>query len=378
MISKKSICFVATVEYAVNAFLFNHLVELSKYYKITVITKQENKGFQHKVSEEIDFINLDFKRKINLVSDLIVFFKLFIIFFKNRFDVVTTITPKAGLLGMLASYIAFTPMRVHCYTGQIWITRLGFQRRLFRSIDKFINALSTHNIIDSKSQYDFLLNEHIIFKDKSFVFGGGSVCGVDLKRFKPNTKVKFNLRKKLKIPQSAFVFLFLGRLNKDKGIDSLINAFKKSNLETTYLLVVGPDEEGIVLKYKKSKNIIFQGFCINPQDYMAASDMLCLPSFREGFGSVVIEAAATGVPSMVIDIYGLSDSVIPNKTGIIHKVNDINGMVRLFKIIIEDKKFVKNLGKEARLRATKEFDSNLITSYWKTFYEIEISKLIVD
>ena len=185
MENKKSICFVATVEFAVNSFLLNHLIELSKFYNITVITSLKNKNFLSSYKKNIKVINVNFVRRINIFYDPICFLQLVMIFWKNRFDAVSTITPKAGMLGMLASYITFIPMRVHCYTGQIWITELGIRRILFRSVDKFINILSTHNIVDSKSQYNFLVDEFIIREDKSFVFGPGSICGVNVALFFP-------------------------------------------------------------------------------------------------------------------------------------------------------------------------------------------------
>ena len=369
MENKKSICFVATVEFAVNSFLFYHLIELSKFYNITVITSHKNKNFLSSYKKNIKVINVNFVRRINIFYDPICFLQLVMIFWKNRFDAVSTITPKAGLLGMLASYITFIPMRVHCYTGQIWVTELGIRRILFRSVDKFINILSTHNIVDSKSQYNFLVDEFIIREDKSFVLGAGSICGVNVTKFKPSVKIRLSLRKKLKIPKSAFIFLFLGRLNKDKGVYDLIKAFKQANLDSCFLLFVGPDEEGIPSKFQHCNNIIFQGFSSSPQDFLASADILCLPSYREGFGNVVIEAAAAGIPSMVSNICGLSDTVVKNKTGLLHNVRDIDEISKLLKLTSKNKKLVKELGRAAMIRAVEEFNSDLMVNHWVKFYE---------
>ena len=221
---------------------------------------------------------------------------------------------------MTASFLTFIPIRVHCFTGQVWATKSGLSRLLLKLIDKVVGILSTQNIVDSKSQYKFLVKENVLKKDKSLVFGSGSVSGIDLLKFKPNKKVKVKLRNKLKIPPASFVFIFLGRLNSDKGIYDLIHSFKSADLKSAYLLLIGPDEENIATKFKSNhSNIIFSGATSSPQDYLAASDILCLPSYREGFGNVVIEAAASGLPSIVSNIYGLSDAIIQNNTGLAHE-----------------------------------------------------------
>ena len=112
---------------------------------------------------------------------------------------------------MIASFLTFIPVRVHCFTGQVWATKSGLSRSFLKLIDKLIGMLSTQNIVDSKSQYNFLVKENVLKKDKSLVFGSGSVSGrLDLLKFKPNTKVKVTLRNKLKIPPASFVFIFLG------------------------------------------------------------------------------------------------------------------------------------------------------------------------
>lgn len=375
MKSKKSLCFLATVEYAIDAFLYDHIIKLSKYYEITVITNSTSKNFHTGKLNGISVINVNFSRKISFLNDLACLLHLIIIFSNRKFDVVTSITPKAGLLGIFAAFLNSMPIRIHCFTGQIWANKFGLKRWFFKLLDKFINISATHIIVDGRAQYKFLLNENIISKNTSFVFGNGSICGVNFKRFRPNKKIRSTLRKKFNIPNSAFVFLFVGRLNSEKGIYDLLSAFKKANLESSFLFLVGPDEENIGLKFQQSKNIIFHEFTNNPEDFMASCDLLCLPSYREGFGNVVIEAAASGIPAIVSDVYGLSDFVISKKTGFIHKVGDIDEMVRLFRVLYKDKALVKNIGEKARTSAKKDFDSDLISKYWLVFYKNLISKL---
>ena len=369
MANRKSICFVATVEFAVSAFLLSHLKELSKYYDLTVIVNLKNPNFLIDKKLDIKLVNINFSREINIISDLLSLVQLAYLFLIKKYDAVHSITPKAGLLAMIASFLTFTPVRVHCFTGQVWSTKSGLSRLFLKLIDKIIGNLSTQNIVDSKSQYDFLVKENVLNKDKALVFGSGSVSGVDLLKFKPNTKVKSSLRKKLKISPSSFVFVFLGRLNSDKGIHDLINAFISTDLKSAYLLLVGPDEENISSKFKGNQsNIIFPGLISSPQDFLAVSDVLCLPSYREGFGNVVIEAAATGVPSIVSNIYGLSDAIVLNKTGLAHEPHDVQEITKLMKSLFNNRKLVMDLGKAAKKRAISEFDSKILVKHWKIFY----------
>ncbi len=374
MANKRSICFVATVEFAVNAFLLNHLKELSKYYDVTVIVNLKNPNFLIDKKLDIKLININFSRNINIISDLFSLFQLIFIFLTKKYDAVHTITPKAGLLGMIASFLTFVPLRVHCFTGQVWVTRKGISRIILKLIDKLIGILTSKNIVDSKSQYDFLLKEKILKKNKTIVFGNGSIAGVDLSKFKPNKKIKGILRKKLKISASAFVFIFLGRLNSEKGVNDLINAFILANLKSAYLVLAGPDEEKISFKSKNyQSNIIFTGLTSRPQDFLAMSNMLCLPSYREGFGSVVIEAAATGIPSIVSNIYGLSDAIVLNKTGFSHKIGDIKELSRLMSYAFRNKKLINSFGIAAERRVIDNFDSKLLVNYWKNFYRYNLS-----
>ena len=368
--NRKSICFIATAEFAVSAFLVSHLKELSKYYDLTVIVNLKNPKFLIDQKLDIKLININFSRKINIFLDCLSFAQLTYLFLIKRYDAVHSITPKAGLLAMTASFLTFIPIRVHCFTGQVWATKSGLSRLLLKLIDKVVGILSTQNIVDSRSQYKFLVKENVLKKDKSLVFGSGSVSGIDLLKFKPNKKVKVKLRNKLKIPPASFVFIFLGRLNSDKGIYDLIHSFKSADLKSAYLLLIGPDEENIATKFKSNhSNIIFSGATSSPQDYLAASDILCLPSYREGFGNVVIEAAASGLPSIVSNIYGLSDAIIQNNTGLAHEPKDLKEITKLMIAVFNDRKLVANLGKAAKKRAISEFDSKILVKHWKDFYQ---------
>lgn len=373
MDKKKNICFVTAADISVRAFLLEHIKELSKFYQITVITNTDDLNFLVKENINAKVINVNFSRNISLINDFVCFVKLILIFLKCQFDVVHSVTPKAGLLAMLASAMIRVPVRIHTYTGQVWVLSSKIKRIIFKSIDKLIGFLSTHNIIDSPSQRNFLFDQNIISKDKAIVFGSGSIAGVNLLKFKKNIDKNSLVKAELSLPDDAFVFMYLGRLVKDKGVLDLAEAFNQLSLKNTFLVLIGPDEGGYSGRIKainssKSECLRFVGFTKEPSKYLACANVLCLPSYREGFGSVIIEAGAMGVPAIASHIYGITDAVINNVTGVLHEPGDVHGIKNAMTLLQEDPIYLAKLGREAYSRVEREFDSKKITSEWVKFY----------
>ena len=374
MKKKLKICFVATVDMAINSFLINHLKALSKKYALTIITNTSNPNFliEHNIRAKV--VHLKFSRQINLILDCYCFFKLVTVFKKNKFSAVHSITPKAGLLAMLASWLTVVPFRIHTFTGQVWALDDGLKRLCLKTLDKFTGFLTTHNIVDSHSQLDFLVKQHILHPDKVSVFGSGSVGGVDLIRFKRNIHLRKLVRSELNLPKKSFVFLYLGRLTKDKGILDLAHAFSKIQNSNAYLIFVGSDEGDYSSQIKiicsnKINNISLIGFAKQPHKFLAASDVLCLPSYREGFGTVIIEAAAMGVTSISSNIYGIKDAIKDNQTGLLHRVGDISDIKKSMEVLLKDRYLLNSLGRQAKARAICEFDANILTNIWLKFYK---------
>lgn len=370
---KRKIVFVATVESAVTAFLLSHLKTLSNHFDITVIVNSDDVLFLKKQGVRVNVVPLKISRKIHLCFDFFCLVRLIIFFLKKRPSVIHSITPKAGLLAMLAAYLCMVPLRFHTFTGQVWANKKGLKKWLLKSIDSLIGRLTTFNIVDSSSQRDFLIQQKVLSEEKSIVFGSGSVSGVDLNRFKPNKQMMTKVRAELSIPENAFVFTYLGRLNRDKGILDLAQAFAEIQNNKAFLLIVGPDEGGFVDKMKeinahKSTQLRFVGFTNRPEEYLAASDALCLPSYREGFGSVIIEAAAMGIPAIASDIYGISDAVINQQTGLLHTPKDVNSITDAMEHFLKRPELVKKYGDSARERVKAEFDANVMSKYWLDFY----------
>ncbi len=375
--SRPKVFFLATVEFAVNAFLLSHLKVLSKCFDVTVIVNTDDPLFLTQQGVDVKVVPLRISRNIRILSDAICLIRLVYIFFKFRPSVVHSITPKAGILAMLAAFITRVPLSLHTFTGQVWANKKGIKKILLKLVDKLIGNLSTMNIVDSHSQRDFLVAENVLSPSKTIVFGNGSVSGVDLKKFKPSKRAYAEVRCELSIPKDAFVFIYLGRLNAEKGVLDLAAAFSQIHDDKAYLLVVGPDEGGYGQQIKDlcSMNlgrVRLVGFSNEQHRYFAASNVLCLPSYREGFGSVIIEAAAMGIPTIGSDIYGISDAVLNRKTGLLCPPKNPNQLLKCMELFLSSPDLVSQYGAAARERAINEFDANILTKCWLDFYQTRI------
>jgi len=275
---------------------------------------------------------------------------------------------------MGAAFLARVPVRVHTFTGQVWATKSGLPRELLRSLDKLIAGFATHVLVDSFSQRQFLMEHGVVSHKKSAVLGSGSISGVDTHRFRPDPEARKVLREENAIPEQDVVFLFVGRMNRDKGIPELLGAFEKvaGKLPGTWLLIVGPDEEAIGSLMDASPvrdRIVKVGYTDTPERYMAAGDVFVLPSHREGFGSTIIEAAAVGLPAVASRIYGLTDAVVDGITGILHDPCDVAGLFDAMARLAEDEDLRRAMGNAARLRAEKDFAMETVTRHVLDFYE---------
>ena len=373
----KKICFVVTVEFVVKAFLLNHLRALSKYYEITLIVNTNNPNFLAEQGIDAKVIPLKISRDINLISDLVSLIKLLKILTFQRFSSVHSITPKAGLLAMLAAWIVRVPLRIHTFQGEVWVTKTGVIKHLLIFIDKLVNMLSTNLTIVSQSEKAFLEDHNIINRQKGIVFANGSISGVDIARFRPNHQARITVREELKIPFEEKVFLFMGRLTKDKGVLDLAQAFSRMEVGKAHLLFVGPDEQNMQSEIQSlikccSRYVHFLPKTDRPELYMAAADVLCLPSYREGFGSVVIEAAAVGIPTIASCIYGITDAIVDGQTGLLHAPRDINAIKNCMENLINNDKLRFVLGERARVRVLEDFTSEVLTQEWVNFYHTHI------
>lgn len=370
---RKRLCFITTVPMAVSAFLRLHIEHLANDYDVFVIS---NYGAEPVPQDErVTYFSVPLAREISPLVDLKTLFQLVRLFRRHRFDAVHSVTPKAGLLGMLAARIAGVPVRVHWFTGQVWATRAGVGRFVLKSADRLIAATSSHLLADSPSQRDFLLAEGVCRAGAVEVIGDGSICGVDGERFRPDPQARERVRVEHGIPLDAPLVLFLGRLNTDKGLREMADAMLAldERFPSLYWLVVGPDENGMVEHIRSvagrlGKRLHFQGFTRAPEAYMAAADIFCLPSYREGFGSSVLEAAAAGVPSVASRIYGLTDAVEDGVTGLLVPPSRVPELVDALQRLLDDGALRVAMAEAARARALQRFSRERVVEGLSAFY----------
>lgn len=370
----KKLCYVATIPAVVHAFLRVHIHAAANKYEVTVICNSVDKHLLDGLNAH--FILLPIERKPSPWKDLLVLYQLIKLFRHERFDIVHSIMPKTGMLAMLAALLARVPTRIHTFTGQVWVTKQGAQRMLLKWFDKLIGRFATCALADGLSQRDFLVNEGILLQGKAKVIGAGSICGVDPLRFHPDIEKKQSVRHDLGIAQEAKVILFVGRLNRDKGMLELAAAFhtiakQHPNVE---LLLVGAEED---VPFRNIQNICnaerehlhYVSFTATPEHYMNAADILCLPSYREGFGMTIIESAACGVPAVASRIYGISDAVEDGNTGLLFTAGDVGALTRSLLKLITDDGLRQKMGIAARVRVLELFSSEKITREMMALYD---------
>ncbi len=377
------VCFVSTIMWPLKVFMVPHILRVSKYAEVTLVSSDAESFGLSRLGVNARLKNIEIARAINVASDFIALFKLISFFRLHRFQCVHSMTPKAGLLAMIAATVARVPVRIHTFTGQVWVTRKGPFRYFLKCLDVAIGFMATNLLVDSPSQRDFLIANHVVKKEKVNVLGIGSIVGVDIERFSPDDAARSRVRAELGIDLSEFVYIYVGRLNQEKGIDDLLNAFNSvlSVYSDVHLLLVGPDEggfddhisslsQGCGLKVHRVK------FTDSPECYMAAADVICLPSYREGFGSVLIEAAAVGMPAIATSIYGVTDAVVSGVTGVLYEPGKVSGLTLLMSQMRRDGVVRMRMGTAAQLRVRESFSQqNLVDAFDKYYRDLGIYKV---
>jgi glycosyltransferase involved in cell wall biosynthesis len=326
----------------------------------------------------VTFIDIHIKRKTSVIFDTLALFNLIMVCIKIRPKIIHSIMPKSGLLSSLAGLIAFVPIRIHTFTGQVWATKKGVAKFFYKSVDKLIFTINTKCLTDSASQSDFLAKNGFLINGKPIAYlGKGSLAGVDLEEFDIKIVKERNvLRTKLGIGVNDFVFVFLARKSVVKGINELIESFAKiAHLPNVKLLFIGPDESAgqlslLLTKFAAiSDQIISLDIVKEHQTFLAISDVLCLPSSSEGFGSIVIEAAALGVPSIGFDIVGLSDSIAKNYSGVLVPFKDVDKFSEAMIDLYQDTEKLEKLKSNARERVLKYFSADAVYAFHSSFYK---------
>ncbi len=360
----KRMAVVITSPFPLNAFLRPHLECLRHDFEITVYVNTGDMGVAPDVPPAVTVVHLPIRRNISPLADLATLLRLWQILRRERFDLVFSMNPKSGLLAMAAAFLTRVPRRVHCFTGQVWATRHGLARALFKSMDRLIAAWATQVLADSPSQRDFLVAEGVVRPERIRVLADGSIAGVDLRRFRPSPDRRGAVRQSLGIPESALVLIYAGRLKRDKGVVDLLDAFSRlrQRRPELRLLLVGPDDEGLDARCAQTPGVSRVGYTRAVEDYMAAADIFCLPSYREGFGLVLVEAGAVGLPVVASRIYGITDAVVDGETGLLHAPGNVAELAGQIEVLAGDPQLRRRLGENGRQRAARLFPTERLTS----------------
>ena len=374
---RKRVCILATVPFALKWFMTPHIIFLGEKCDLTLVANGSSKDLAGLLGKYVSFVPMRIERKISIKDDVFALIKLWLFFRKEKFDCVYSIMPKAGLLSMLASFFAAIPTRLCVFNGEVWANKTGFMRSFLKLVDKVTARCATIVLAVGPSQRKILIDNNIVQEDKVGVIAEGSIAGVNIDRFKLNDSVRHQLRLQNGIKNDAVVFLFVGRLSRDKGLLDLFQAFSEAAEQNSsiHLLVVGPDEDGLDMGISSAlaKRFVGRvhrvGFTDHPENYMSAADVLCLPSYREGFSTVIIEAASVGLPAIASRIYGIADTVVEGVTGILHQPAADHEIAEAMLLTASNENLRRQMGAAARMRAIDMFSEERVLKAFAEFYD---------
>lgn len=369
------IIIASTVPSSLNTFSRGMLKELSEKYEVLALSSPGDDLDIVTDREGVKSIAVSMERHISLFKDGISLIKLVGVLRKEKPTMVHSMTPKAGLLCMLAARITRVPIRVHTFTGLVFPTSIGLKRKILMFTDRLTCICATHIIPEGEGVKKDLLGYGITSKPIK-VLGYGNVRGVDMQYYSRRTEImtKANCLKK-----NVFTLLFVGRIVKDKGINELCEAFDVLSAETSVrLFLVGPLENNLDPISEKAATIINNNPSIelvgakyddDLLSYYAASDCFVFPSYREGFPNTVLEAGAMGLPSIVTDINGSREIIIDGENGVIIPPRDSNALLEAMRQIIKDKEKRDKMAVQARGLIASRFEQGFVRKCLYDFYD---------
>ena len=379
MADRKKIIRTATVPLSLDLFCRGLLRDLSSRYEIIALSSPLPELENIRKREKVRTISVPMARKIAPFSDLKSLFELIRIFRKERPDMVHSITPKAGLLSMMAAKWTRVPVRIHTFTGLIFPYEKGWKRRLLMMTDRLTACCATHVIPEGIGIRDDLIRFRITRKPLR-VLGNGNVRGIDLNHYVRTENLSrkaADIRNYYRIPDDGFAFIFVGRLDRDKGIDELVQAFRMLEKEypKVHLFLVGIEEPEGKSILDETREIITRddhihlsdGWQADVRPWYAAADALVHPSRREGFPNVVIEAGAMGLSSIVTDINGSREIVKDGQNGKIVPAQDPEALYAAMKEFLEQPEMVREMAAAARDLAGR-YEQNYVRQCLDIFY----------
>lgn len=373
----KKIIRACTVSQSVG-FVKDMLPDLMQEYEVVLLSSPGEELDDARAQYGVKTIAVLMERHISVLKDFVSLCRLIKVFFCERPDMVHSMTPKAGMLCMLAAWLTRVPVRVHTFTGLVFPTSTGLKRRILMFTDWLTCACATHVIPEGEGVKADLLNNGITKKPLQ-VLGYGNVKGVDLSYYcKENVNLNLNEERKLKT-DGVFTFLFVGRIVRDKGINELVKAFQHlhSHNLNTRLWLVGAYEDSLDPISNETRQIIadndgIEAVGVKRGDellaYYAAADCFMFPSYREGFPNTVLEAGAMGLPSVVTDINGSREIIIEGFNGVIIPPRDEQALFEAMTEMLENTEKRKEMATNARPLIAQRFEASFVRACLYDFY----------
>ncbi|MDG4949893.1 glycosyltransferase family 4 protein [Weeksellaceae bacterium KMM 9724] len=378
--AKPKLIRVTTVPISLDKLLEGQLKFMSETYEVIAVSSPENNYLKQIAEREgVAFHPIPLTRAITPIQDFKSLWEMYRFLKKEKPQIIHSHTPKAGTISMLAAKMAGVPIRLHTVAGLPLMEATGLKRKLLNTVEKITYWAATKVLPNSEGLKEIILKEGFTKNEKLHVIGKGSSNGIDTSYFDPNLfndETKHKLRESLNIRKQDFVFVFVGRVVKDKGIVELVNAFKAINAENIKLLLVGtfeheldPLPQEIISEIENSPHIILTGWQKDVRPYLAISDALTFPSYREGFPNVVMQAGAMGLPAIVSNINGCNEIIHHHENGLIIPVKDKIRLEQAMLNLLKDHTLYHNLKSQTRSNIIERYERDYIWHSISTFYK---------
>ncbi len=375
---KQKIIRITTVPISLEKLLSGQLQFMNYFYQVVAVSSERENLEKLGKTQGIDVFPLEMTRKITPLKDILAVVKLFLFLKKTKPFIVHSHTPKAGIVGMLAAKLAGVPHRLHTVAGLPLLESRGLKRKVLDMVEKLTYVCATKVYPNSFGLNEIIIQNKYCSSSKLKVLANGSSNGIDTAYFNSSNfseKDIKHLKMELDINSSDFIFIFVGRLVTDKGINELIQAFIEiqNNRNELKLLLVGPYEQDLnplrietLNQIKNNKSIICVGYKNDVRPYLAIANCLVFPSYREGFPNVVMQAGAMDLPCIVSDINGCNEIILDNLNGIIIPPKDREAIKKSMLKIYNNKNLYSQIRQKARLMIVSRFDQKMM---WQTILD---------
>lgn len=372
---KKKVLRVSTIPLSLNLLLKGQLKMLNEEYEVVAVSSPGEDLKMVEEREGVRVVELPMERRISLFKDIRSLWAMIKLIRKEKPWMVYSLTPKAGLVTMIAGKLCGVPVRVHMFTGLVFPTATGLKRQILMFTDRLTCFCATVVNPEGEGVKRDLERYHISSKPLTII-GNGNINGLDMEFYDRTPEVLE--RAKAYQKEGTTTYCFVGRIVGDKGINELVSAFKRLHAEhpATRLLLVGPFEDNLDPVSEETRNTIETlsaieavGWQSDVRPFLAASDVFVFPSYREGFPNVVMQAGALGLPSIVTDINGSNEIIRNEENGVIIPSKDEEALYQTLKDTLENPDKWKTIAANARESIARRYEQQMLWKEIKKFYK---------